>query len=433
MQATRFLSFLAGLGCVATSLVHADTLYNAQRVISLGDTIGSRKASGKLHLGALNDSGQVVFVADDTDGSELLIQYAEGVLRPIVAAGDDALGGSWPADIRIYSPVRMNQFGNVAFTAPITVEGETSLSTFRWDRETQKITTVARRGMPVGENIVLEQAGEWPPSINNQNEVAFQAQVKDAAGEVKEAVFLLTRDDQVVAVGLPGHKSPNGATCESVYFESLNDAGVTAFTSLWEKTVGGGTGGSYLWEKGGITQVSGPGTRFKKISSNPPSIGWVGVWVNNKDQTVLLWTNHFVRGRAELSLGLLRLVNDALTPIIVPGQKLPDGEKLVTVDWVSAPNEAGQHAFVARLENQRDAVYLLSLDGTITPLLRSGTTNEAGTITKILGSIEKDRESFGLGVNTPGQVALVVQIDNGPDTILLLTPTRVQPQAERQP
>jgi hypothetical protein len=250
---------------------------------------------------------------------------------------------------------------------------------------------------------------------------------------VKEAVFLLTRDDQVVAVGLPGHKSPNGATFESVYFESLNDAGVTAFTSLWEKPVGGGTGGSYLWEKGGITQVSGPGTRFKKISSNPPSIGWVGVWVNNKDQTVLLWTNHFVRGRAELSLGLLRLVNDALTPIIVPGQKLPDGEKLVTVDWVSAPNEAGQHAFVARLENQRDAVYLLSLDGTITPLLRSGTTNEAGTITKILGSIEKDRESFGLGVNTPGQVALVVQIDNGPDTILLLTPTRVQPQAERQP
>lgn len=93
-------------------------------------------------------------------------------------------------------------------------------------------------------------------------------------------------------------------------------------------------------------------------------------------------------------------------------------------DWLPSTIE---HAFVARLENERDAVYLLSLDGAVTPLLRSGTTTELGTITKIFGSIEKDRESFGLGLNTSGQIALAVQIDNGPDTILLLTPTRPRP------
>jgi hypothetical protein len=54
--------------------------------------------------------------------------------------------------------------------------------------------------------------------------------------------------------------------------------------------------------------------------------------------------------------------------------------------------------------------------GNLSLVLKSGTPTELGTITKI-------RRDLGGVVNSKGQVALVIQIDNGPDTLVLLTPT----------
>jgi hypothetical protein len=81
-------------------------------------------------------------------------------------------------------------------------------------------------------------------------------------------------------------------------------------------------------------------------------------------------------------------------------------------------NGAGQHAFLAQLEGGNTAAYLLDADGTLSLILKSGTTTNLGTITDVGGG-----NWFGVGLNTQGQMLLPVRIDRGANTLVLLTPS----------
>jgi len=92
---------------------------------------------------------------------------------------------------------------------------------------------------------------------------------------------------------------------------------------------------------------------------------------------------------------------------------------MTTVDEEADPtNVPGQYVFFARLDDGSSGIYRMEPDGKITELFKSGTKTELGMI-----SLEVRGGSQGLAVNSKGQIATVVSIDGGPDTVILLTPT----------
>jgi hypothetical protein len=82
----------------------------------------------------------------------------------------------------------------------------------------------------------------------------------------------------------------------------------------------------------------------------------------------------------------------------------------------------GEHAFKGRLEGGSVALYQVDADGKLTLLLKEGEATEWGPIRSL-------REGSGIGLNSQGQVSLVVRIasgtvaSGGPETLVLLTPS----------
>lgn len=118
---------------------------------------------------------------------------------------------------------------------------------------------------------------------------------------------------------------------------------------------------------------------------------------------------------------------------VAQGQEMPGGGRLQSlqmasgyVEWdtVSFASETGQHAFLATLEDGSSAAYRLDAGGKLALILKSGTTTELGKITRVGGTPTQQglMGSHGIALNSRGQVAVSVQIDNGPDTLVLLTP-----------
>src|SRR5439155_7557003 len=92
---TLGLTLLApGAARAATS-----TSYTIQPIVHLGDTIGDGQftvdSKGDFETGALNDSGQILFVTENAAGGEMLVQYAEGKFTVIVARGMEGPLGKW--------------------------------------------------------------------------------------------------------------------------------------------------------------------------------------------------------------------------------------------------------------------------------------------------------------------------------------------------
>jgi hypothetical protein len=82
---------------------------------------------------------------------------------------------------------------------------------------------------------------------------------------------------------------------------------------------------------------------------------------------------------------------------------------------VSAATEAGQHAFVATLDDKSTGVYRVDPDGTLSLVVKTGMTTPLGMLTRF-GQYSPP------AMNSKGQVVISASFDNGPDTLVLLTP-----------
>jgi hypothetical protein len=61
---------------------------------------------------------------------------------------------------------------------------------------------------------------------------------------------------------------------------------------------------------------------------------------------------------------------------------------------------------------------LLDPDGKVSPVLATWATTDLGKITRISPAV-----GGGIAFNNKGQIALIVRIDGGLDTLVLLSPT----------
>lgn len=427
MRSVRFSGLIVGLALLAPGAPRADVTYQIQPIAKLGDTVGDVRimaANGYFAVGALNDSGQlIVKTAVTPSGGDVLFQYADGKLTPIVRAGQEGPAGNWPQALWVRQPVSMNALGNVVFAANVTVGSESNSDypegTFLWDFKAQTVTPVALIGMPAVHDLTFDSGGGGTPVINREGEIALVAQVKSADGNPRHGIFFRGRDGTLTPVALPDQELPDGRKVEFAAFPSLNDAGVVAFVARRQGD-GEDAWSAYLWEKGVITPVAATG------SDTPDGRRLASIWgvrVNNKNRNVLVLAS--LNGR-ELNAAYL-FADGKLTPVAVPGQEMPEGGTFrriqhvyINPGGVSVANDAGQHVLLAVVAGVGTAAYLMEADGSLSLILKSGPHPDLAQITNVG---QEAGGSTGVGFNNKGQVALVVKPTGVPATVVLLTPT----------
>jgi hypothetical protein len=410
MKPVHSLALALGLALLtpASSWAHE---YAVQPIAKLFDPAGVIPPDMQFYVGALNDAGQIAFFAGNPTNPkpEVLLQYSDGKLSKIAEAGKDVPGGTWPRGIRFDAPVSMNQRGCIAFSSLVRAGDVSSMGTFLWDYPGRQLITVALTGMPAVNNLSFTTGGGPASAINNLDQIALVARVPNAAKASRSGIFFRTPDGKLTPVALPDGDLPGGGKIDAASLASINDAGRIAFLA---RRPGETVDSAYVWAGGAITPVAVVST---DVPGGRKLARVTGVWVNNANESVL------VAGRLDdTNAGpdaLYRFANGQLTALIVAGQDLPDGGKLKALEAVSAANEAGQHALLVQLADGSRAVYRLDVNGVLTPILKPGTSTEAGEITHL----GRDASSFGLALNRQGQLVLGVRINGGIPTLVLLT------------
>jgi hypothetical protein len=383
--------------------------YKVQSVAKIGDTIGDLTiaAVGSFGVSALNDSGQLVFVAANKAGGDILFQYSssDGRFTTIVAGGRDAPGGKWPRSVGVWTPVQINQQGDLVFQA-----GSGNLATYRWDHQSGKVSIVAAKGMPAVNDLAFSAGGDvTTPAINDFGEIAFQARFKDSTGATQRGIFFLGRDNKLVPVLLPGQTVDGvGAVQASAAggHLTLNNAGVVCFHA---RRPGDKNDSLFVWENGTITPVA-------LLGGDAPGggkfvfIGW-GM-VNNKNRNVLFGGN--LDGN-DAHWGYYARIDGQLVAIAVPGKEMPGGGKFAGAEGSCPASSTGETMFTARLEGGDLGAYRVDADGKHLSLIVRNSD---------LGGKIVDPNSYGMAINGKGQVALPVRFTGDRvDTLVLLTPT----------
>jgi hypothetical protein len=289
-----------------------------------------------------------------------------------------------------------------------------------WNAAAKTLAPIATKGMPAGDGLTFTVAGGTTPAINNHGEIALPGVVADAAGAVGPALFFRTADGKLQPVLLPGQNLPDGAQPAGLIVSSLDDAGRVAILTLRH---GDKQLSAYVWQQGTLVPALIVGT--KTAAGAVTSVS--SALLDHQDNGMLVTAG--IDGSP--NQGIYRLLNGQLTPLVAPGQVMPDGSKFATIPTLVAGQEgqlwnpaaisdgdaAGNRAFVATREDGSAAAYLLHADGTTTLILKGGMTSSLGQITQVGGA-----GNAAAGPNKAGQIALTVRLDNGPETLLLLTP-----------
>jgi hypothetical protein len=424
MRAQQVLGLIAALTPLGAGPAMAAG-YSALPIATFGQTVGTIQIQagldGAFEIGSLNDNGQICLVTENAAGGELLLQYDNGILTPIVVGGGVAPGGQWLQNVGILSPVAMNRQGNMVFAADHLTNGSADLGTFLWNAASKSFVPVATRGMPLTYNLTFTRGGNWLTGINNNDEVAFVATVVTNNGQQLSGDFFLGRDHVLRPIALPDDGFADGSVILDACNPSLNDDGVVAF-SVRRKQDPDHANSAYLWQDGVRKPLAPVGTFLpdgKQVSNV------VSSWVNNANSNVLVAVNTSPRGAASSTIEdpvSLYLWSDGnFSSVAVPGQTMPDGSKLVSIQdfGLSYANDLGQHAFIGVLDDGNTAAYLMKEDGTLSLILRNGMLTNLGIVQNVG---QGAGTSSGIALNSNGQVALTARINGGVDTVYLLTP-----------
>jgi hypothetical protein len=429
MRSLSFLSMTAVLTLVGTGSARAAG-YSILPVAHFGDLVGSARiqsgVDGDFEIGSLINNGAISFVTKNTAGGEMLAVYAGGALAPVVVGGGPAFNGLWPTAVGVLSPVSMNQTGNIAFVADQSAGFFNGPGAFMWDATKKQFVPVAVHGMPLTFNLTFDDGSDWVTAINDNNEIAFVATVEGSASPALSGDFFRNRAGTVLAVALPDGVLGDGSQILDACHPSLNNQDIIAF-SVRRKNDADLANSCYLWQQGVTSPVAKVGTT---LPGGIRLANVVGNWVNNANSSVLLAVQtgpplnepSMNPDSLERPTSLYLWNNGVFTPVAVPGQSMPDGSKFVSVQdfGVSFANDLGQHAFLAILDDGSTAAYLMTADGTLSLIMKSGTSTTLGTVQNVG---EGAGTSSGVALNKSGQVTFTAQINNGVDTIVLLTPT----------
>jgi hypothetical protein len=456
------------LGLFSTPVAGAATKYRGFRIIRAGYLLDPQtKATGNFKIGALNDQGMLVFVTDTgaVTGSpgKALVRRSEGsgpsdskfyVIPPRESSEASA------RNLRFLAPVSMNKHGDIVFGTYrwVTPTTRRSMGVYLWEsgeEETKliagrsatvpKIEFVSDQCMNMGKVPILEfiDALNMAPVINFDPEseyattrpgrmIAFAGQISVNGVLQYFPLRWVESSGKIEVLCYPTGQPPSAFPIHA----SINDAGAVAFVYLGQLlTSEGRLVGSAKDTHEVVWDSSGAAGYPTGIGPACNSLGLVALWVHshNDGRDGLAIASCSPVGSRQLSdFKLFRWTSGTplMTSVLPNDGKMPGGgtfQQLLGVYegcGISFPNEKGEHAMMARVEEDsmaRTAAYLLKDDDSLELILKQGDDVEGlGKITEVVGLSEG--LPAGIAINNVGQVALAVRIEGGLETIVLLTP-----------
>ena len=275
---------------------------------------GTLAELAKHPIPALNDAGKVAFGAAvaGARASEGVFLAADGKLKAIALSGGDAPGVLGGTFVEFDTPA-INNRDDVVFLAMVRRGRETLPAVFL--HSNGKLRKLAAAGDQVPGGGTLADFGT--PAINNKGVVAFSAVLE--RGQVSGGIFLTGTRSLTRVVGV-GEKSPSGAMLLRVSERiAINDADSIAFGAHLD---GSGGEGMFLAGGTGLVQVAA-------IGDSAPGGGrfaGFGPWPSLGPDDTVAFMASIDDGPSPIGLFVWRA--EALRPIAMAGDRLPDGSPL---------------------------------------------------------------------------------------------------------
>ncbi|MEX2316651.1 MAG: choice-of-anchor tandem repeat NxxGxxAF-containing protein [Pirellulales bacterium] len=312
----------------------------------------------------LNDAGQTAFVAGVPGYSGGIYRGDTNTIVPIVTYGQAVPGST--GGFRDFGSVHthaLNDAGQVAFVADWTPAGFFVQGIFRGDGET--LTPIGLGGQPApdGNGNLRTGLGYSYPAMNESGQVSFSAPVTVASDPFDDRTLMIGNGGPLTQIARQGQAGPGGiGTFEAITSGGgrnsaptpINDVGQSAF---WGRLVVNGIGGQGIFRGNGttVTQIALEGQPLPggvgKFSAFLccPAIG-----LNDSDAPALNNAGQ-VAFRAQLAgtgvasdVGMYVGNGNNLLQIARHGQTVPDGTGTFnSFDGRAAINDAGQVAFAA--------------------------------------------------------------------------------------
>src|SRR5262249_3967231 len=158
-------------------------------------------------------------------------------------------------------------------------------------------------------------------------------------------------------------------------------------------------------------------------------------FLNSKNQSALVVAATDAAGANRY--GLFRVQNGTSVPVALPGNTMPGGGKLQTVQILTDSDEnqvpsaavrtahsRGEHAFLATLEDGTPAAYKIDRNGGLHLVLKGDFVTQPGVVhitatLPPLSFVPGSRPS----INSAGQIAISIRRQGGPDMIVLMSPS----------
>lgn len=428
MKHARLLPVLLGLLLLGASAAPAQTEYTIRSIFKVGDVAADFAIHDGLSLfpAGLADDGRIIFAAYKPDGTEgdRWFQWKNGTTTLIAQPGSESPDGIWPETF--WSQAwGTNHLGGSVFNA-LEFAKNTVIGIYAWDPVSGKFRTLAKKGMVTADGLTVEDPAGINPAINDAGDIVVPIGVSEGGVRKGPGIFLLDRNGKWQTIIRSLAELPGGGKVNAnyPYLTAINDAGVV---TLGLRKVGSGLYGLYNWEAGTLTAILPARTEV-------PGVGLVtsiSSFTNNDVNRDLMVTLGVGGSRNH---GVYRITEGKVIPVALPGQEMPGGGKFRTVRYVfdaggpqlanglGTANEQGQRALLATLEDGTSALYRVDLDGALALVLKQGQQTPLGTITHLGQKANLMNQQALPWLNSRGEIAIVLELDNGPQTLALLVP-----------
>ena len=322
-----------------------------RKVVGVGDPApdgGTFTALGPPTGPALNDLGEIAFIASSSTGNtQLLVRSAGGTLRTVATTGDPLPGGGTIARFTASDTdalVDLNNQGDVAFFAspPSTIQGGVYLSS----GGTLRKIVAANDPAPIGGTFTGFGGCcyESHLALNDNGDVSFYAWLNNSS---LQGIFL-SSGGTIRKVAVLGDSAPGGGTLSpDVNRHALSESGAVAFSGYLNP--GPGTSQAvFLGQPDGtlslIARRGDPAPTRPAYRSFTVATGGMNA------------SGSFVF-HAEVSGGAVFLSDGStIQPVATVGDPAPGGGRIVEISSYNPPtiNAAGEVAFVAEFDGDGD-------------------------------------------------------------------------------
>jgi len=448
---TNCLVLAAAVAAVTTAQLQAAP-FTYRLVASLGQTApGDVQYIDYFEVGQINDWGNVIFGAEvgsnggatDLGEGTFLTQFAR--LAALELPGDSAPGGGGTF-FELLSPTTLNNLGEGATAVALTtVQSPLGLGVglYRGFGNTPLPRAAVVPGLTRAPDGLPFQGVSFQPVLNDRGQLLFNGLISTSRGILPSqglglGMFIADEDGRISNVVSPGDPAPGGGTFDFAEVAWINNIGDVAFGAhiageecIGDATLANQTSRIFCGDNVYVKFVDSWETVAVAHQGTPAQGGgtfrhsW-GPVINDLRQVLFVGdltpppNNDVTQG-----LYLYDGWTHATTPVVRPGDALPDGSHLATVSDFSVGhhlNNLGEISFLATEDSGVEAVWEKS-DRDLRLVAKTGQTIPG--VGTILNFDVEGGPMFGGALNNDlGQVFFAVNLTSGSTAMIIATPTR---------